>query len=212
MWASNDPKWLLIAGPILVGVAGLLFYLHTSDAEVPKPRHWAAEKALYACDDLPDYVSERLDAALELVKDYSEYTARVDTPCPHEVNGIEQCEYNVDGKVYTTFCKNGAVVFALAGGDFDWTKGDHGLHKTLDDGQFVRQTTVFPSVLDLEDADEEGNHLPKDHRLVVVAHSLLHAEGYDHTRTELPGPFVAQQSGSLMHPYIYKAGYGTEGL
>ena len=70
-------------------VVGLLLYLHLSDAEhTPKPRQWTGEKTLFVCE-APEWVSENLSEALELIRPWSQYIAIVNVkgPCS-SVEGV----------------------------------------------------------------------------------------------------------------------------
>ncbi len=47
---------------------------------------------------------------------------------------------------------------------------------------------------------------------LVLTHELAHALGHGHTSTALPGPFIAQKTGHLMHPSTEGIGWDTTGM
>jgi hypothetical protein len=224
MWAPNDTRWLLPFCIVLAGVGGLLLYLHLSNAEeTPKPRQWLAEKPLYICE-LPDWAEANVKDALEFVEPWSKYKAvvHIDGPCSSSPDVSALCDYALEEGTRTVPCVEKGVLLTKADAGYDFgtmEEGGHGddtlylAHKET--GNLSRVTIVFPddlgAVMPINE-DLETPRLPADHEFLVVAHALLHAEGYEHVLIDLPGPFRAEQTGNIMNPNIPDLGRITDGL
>ncbi len=219
MWSSNDPKWLLVAGPITLAVVGLLAYLHASNKEiVPKTAEWLSPKPLYVCE-APAWVTGNLDEALEVVKPWAKFSGVIKAkgPCSTVVDVIRDCEYRIDKEIRTVPCARGAVLLTGADQKFNFgnlEKGGHGdetlRHAVVTELQYV--TALFPDLLQSISNASGTLDWPADIEVLVVAHALLHAEGYGHVVNDLPGPLYAEPTGHLMATRISKLGRLTEGL
>jgi hypothetical protein len=211
-------KWVGLVFTLFV--VGLLAYLHLADAEhTPKDRQWPGEKVLYICD-APDWVVGNVDEAVELVKPHAKFAGvvKVEGPCSTVADLIIDCEFGDRSAP----CVMDAVVLTMAGQDFDFGSMDEGGHgdETLsswstETGNITKVTAMFPD--DLQTIQPIGENLetpdwPIDAEMLIVAHALLHAEGYDHVATNLPGPFYAEPTGNIMARSITKLGRGLDGL
>lgn len=203
-----------------VFVVGLLLYLHLSDAEhTPKPRQWTHAKKLYVCE-APDWVAGNLDEAVEFVKPWAKYSAvvKAEGPCSTVVDVIIDCEYG--SRVLP--CIREGVLLTMADQKFDYGSMEEGGHGdetvssfSQETGDITKVTAVFPETLDAIAPIGENLETPErpvDAEMLVVAHALLHAEGYDHVVNDLPGPFYAEPTGNIMARSIPKLGRGTDGL
>lgn len=220
MWKPNDPRWLIPGGLFTLLVVGLLMYLHLSNAEtVPKQRQWTHEKSIYVCE-APKWVEESFEEALDLVKPWVRYSAvmRLSGSCADAADVDTSCTYGDR----TVPCVTGATVVTTADQHFDFGDMEEGGHgdETLakvekETGNIVSVTILFPE--DLQSIRAVGPNLeladwPPDVQVLVIAHALLHAEGYDHVVNDLPGPFYAEPTGHIMARSIGKLGRSTEGL
>lgn len=242
MWAPNSTKWLYIGAPFTIGVAGLIIYLNVAGAEqVPRVKfeaednkvseaHWPGEKALYVCGS-PDWVHGNIDEAVKFVGGLGiTYTSvhKTEGPC----SGFPEvltCDYAVKGEAVRELdCVPGGIVLTLADGGYNFgtmEDGGHGDETKLSldwrTGDISNVTGLFPADLEdikalriNEDDEFEESDWPMNAELLVVIHSLIHADGFDHVLTPLGcgGAIYAEPTGHIMARDIGKLGMDTAGL
>lgn len=225
MWAPNDTRWLYLFVPFFFLVAGSIIYLHLSDDEVvPHPWMWEDEKALYVCD-APDWVLDVLDEAVSFVEPWAPYSDVVVTSSCFDIPDVVQCSFHQQ----MVPCAEGAVLLTSAGVGYDFggtEDGGHGDESSLSvngrTGSILFATIELPLRLEQirrvvfiekEDAfDVEASQWPSRVHFLVVAHALLHAEGYEHVFHELLGSVSAEPHGHIMASSIAGLGTDTSGL
>lgn len=203
MWASNDTRWLIPFSLFCGGIVASLVYLHASDAEeVPQTASWSIDKPLAVCE-APDWVYDNLDAALALVAPWVTYSSIevVGGECPEMVTPL--CVYELEeGAPRTVACVELGVLLTMSDQAFTSGHGDETLLESQEGG-ITKATVLFPGELENRSGDVE---------ILVIAHALLHAEGYLHVINNLPKPFSAEPTGHLMADSTSKLGTGTDGL
>ena len=201
-------KWVGIV--FTAFVIGLLLYLHLFAAtSVEKTRKWVGGKDLYVCE-APAWVKKDLNGALQLVAPWVTFDTIIQAPglCG-TVDGVTvACAY--DGRPST--CAPGHVLLTLMDQVYDLDHGDETLYtlQSRNSNILKNVTILFPPVLDPPVGVDYDP--PADLGVLVIAHALLHAEGYDHVVSELPGPFAAEPTGHIAASSIPKLGRNTEGL
>lgn len=208
---TSKQRGLVAFSIVTAIVVGLLVYLHLFGSPyVPQPQRWSHSKNLYVCDTAPEYAhDERRVEALELVKSVVTYDEIVDTKCDSE-HGFEKCTFEDDRELW---CKRGHVVLDLDDGKVDHFHLDETLSLwDLETNHLNAVVILVPSKMDPPVHIDPDAEYPPNIEMLVLAHSFVHADGYDHVRTDLFGPFSSIPTGALMNPKAVYMGDSLIGL
>ena len=195
-------------------VVGLLLYLHLGAKPEVSQRDFPSDHPdIIRCEGQVEWVDEAAPKAMDYWREHGRLVGalRVE-PCD------TLCDWTGDDKILRHIpCDPDDIVVALWDDVFDTEHVGKTITRISADGDALWSTILVPSEFGpagLLGGDELGSaaEFPAGVESLVLTHEMGHWFGLGHVKTHIVGPFYAVPSGHIMHPNVYKVGWGDAGI